>query len=81
LPIGVKSDANVITVGTRNKNENVLFLTLGTLITSEKKAIFSSFSLFLTLDTLISVAKVPDMWTYQHVAEFPAMSDYSSIAN
>jgi hypothetical protein len=37
--------------------------------------------LFFTLDTLISVTKVPDMRTYQHVAEFPAMSERSSIAN
>jgi hypothetical protein len=38
--------ANVITVGTKNKNENVLFLTLGTLITSEKKQYFLHFLCF-----------------------------------
>jgi hypothetical protein len=38
--------ANVITVGTKNKNENVLFLTLGTLITSEKSNIFFIFFVF-----------------------------------
>jgi hypothetical protein len=27
---------------------------------------------------LISLSKVPDMRTYQNVAEFPAMSEYSS---